>query len=168
MLSRFSRVRLFATPWTIGRQAPLSMGFSRQENWSGLPCPPLGDHLSPGIEPTSLMSPALAGMFFTTSATWEASVEKQARFTKRHVPDCSQHHCSQSPEMPVNRRKEKYTAMYSHHGICRSKEDECYTTSCHTMCELHKDDMKDRNQKQEFCTVWFHQKWAKPVYALAS
>ena len=153
MLSFFICVQLCVTLWAVARQALLSMGFSRQENWSGLPCPPLGDHLSPGIEPTSLMSPALAGMFFTTSATWEASVEKQARFTKRHVPDCSQQHCSQSPEMPVSRRKEKYTAMYSHHGICRSKEDECYTTSCHTMCELHKDDMKDRNQKQEFCTV---------------
>ena len=42
-LSRFSRVRLFATLWTVARQAPLSMGFSRQEYWSGLPCPPLGD-----------------------------------------------------------------------------------------------------------------------------
>ena len=47
-------------------QAPLSMGFSEQEYWSGLPCPPPGDLLNPGIEP------ALAGEFFTTSATWEA------------------------------------------------------------------------------------------------
>ena len=50
----------------------LSMGFSRQESWSGLPCPPPGDLPHPGIEPTSLSSPALAGGFFTTSATWEA------------------------------------------------------------------------------------------------
>ena len=42
-LSRFSHVRLFATLWTVARQASLSMGFSRQEYWSGLPCPPLGD-----------------------------------------------------------------------------------------------------------------------------
>ena len=48
------------------------MGFSRQECWSGLPCPPSGDLPDSGIEPTSLMSPALAGGFFTTSATWEA------------------------------------------------------------------------------------------------
>ena len=54
------------------RQAPLSMGFSRQEYWSGLPCPPPGDLGNPGIEPTSLLFPALAGGFFTTSATWEA------------------------------------------------------------------------------------------------
>ena len=52
-------------------QAPLSMGFSRQEYWSGLPCPPLGDFPDPGIELVSLMSPALAGNFFTTSTTWE-------------------------------------------------------------------------------------------------
>ena len=48
------------------------MGFSRQEYWSGLPCPPPGDLLDSGIEPKSLMSPALAGGFFTTSATREA------------------------------------------------------------------------------------------------
>ena len=48
-----SHVRLFATPWTVAHQAPLSMGFSRQEYWSGLPCPP-GDFPDPGIEPTSL------------------------------------------------------------------------------------------------------------------
>ena len=46
-------VQLFATPWTVARQAPLSMGFSRQEYWSGLPCPPPGDLPDPGIEPRS-------------------------------------------------------------------------------------------------------------------
>ena len=61
-----------ATLWTIAYQAPLSMGFSRQEYWSGLPCPPPGDLPDPGIEPMSLMSPALAGEFFNTSTTWEA------------------------------------------------------------------------------------------------
>ena len=53
-------------------QAPLSMGFSRQEYWSGLHCPSPRDLPKPGIEPASLGSPALAGEFFTTSATWEA------------------------------------------------------------------------------------------------
>ena len=61
-----SRVQLFATPWTAACQAPLSRGFSRQEYWSGLPCPPPGDLPHPGIKPVSLMSPALAGRFFTT------------------------------------------------------------------------------------------------------
>ena len=56
----------------VAHLAPLSMGFSRQEHWSGLPCPPPWDLPDTGIEPTSLMSPALAGGFFTTSATWEA------------------------------------------------------------------------------------------------
>ena len=74
VLSRFSYVRLLVTPWTVAHQAPLSMGFSRQEYWSGLPCLPPGDLSDPGIELVSLMSPALAGRFFTTSATWEALV----------------------------------------------------------------------------------------------
>ena len=65
-------VRFFVTLWTVALQAPLSMGFSRQEYWSGLPCPPPGDLSDPGIEPTSLMFAASAGRFFTVSATWEA------------------------------------------------------------------------------------------------
>ena len=65
-LSRLSRVRLCVTPWTVARQAPLSMGFSRQEYWSGLPCPPPGDFPDPGVEPASLASPGWAGRYFTT------------------------------------------------------------------------------------------------------
>ena len=70
MLSLFSRVQLFVMPWTAIRQAPLSMGFSRQEYWIGLPCSPPGVLLDPGIKPESLMSPALADRFFTPRATW--------------------------------------------------------------------------------------------------
>ena len=55
----------------IARQAPLSMGFPRREYWRGLPFPSPGDLPDPRIEPLSLLSPALAGGFFTTSATWE-------------------------------------------------------------------------------------------------
>ena len=55
----FSHVQVFATPWTVARQAPLSMGFFRQEYWSGLPSPPPGDLPDQGIKPTSLTSPAL-------------------------------------------------------------------------------------------------------------
>ena len=58
----------------VARQATLSMEFSRQEYWSGLPCPSPGDLPNPGTEPTSLKSPALAGEFFTTSVTWEALI----------------------------------------------------------------------------------------------
>ena len=62
----FNRVWLSATPWTVAHQAPLSVGFSRREHWSGLPWPPPGNLPNPGMKPTSLMSPALAGRFFTT------------------------------------------------------------------------------------------------------
>ena len=71
LLSHFSNVRLFVTPWTAAHQAPLSMWFSRQEYWSGLPFPSPGDLPDPGIEPMILTCPALAAEFFTTSTTWE-------------------------------------------------------------------------------------------------
>ena len=60
------RVRLFVTPWTIARQAPLSMEFARQESWSGFPCPTSGDLPNPEAEHTSLAPPALTGKLFTT------------------------------------------------------------------------------------------------------
>ena len=72
--TRFRILRLlivsdcFATPWTVARQAPLSVGFSR----GGLPRRPPGDLPDPGMEPASLTFPALGGGFFTTSANWEA------------------------------------------------------------------------------------------------
>ena len=58
----------FATPWTVARQAPLSVGFPRQEYWSGLPFPPPGDIPEPGIEPESPAASALAGRFSTTES----------------------------------------------------------------------------------------------------
>ena len=54
MLNRFSSVQLLGTLWTVAHQAPLSMGFSRQEYWSGLPCPPTVDLPEPGIKPASI------------------------------------------------------------------------------------------------------------------
>ena len=63
-----SHIQLFVTPWTVACQAPLSMEFSRQEYWSGLPFTSPGDLPNPGIEPASLVSPALAGGFFTSWA----------------------------------------------------------------------------------------------------
>ena len=74
VLSHLSHVQLFVTPWTAAHQPPLSMGFSRQEYWSRLPCPPLGDLPNPGIEFMSLISPALADRFFTIYVTWEAHI----------------------------------------------------------------------------------------------
>ena len=69
---RCSVVSDSATPWTVPCRAPVSMGFSRQEHWSGLPCPSPGDLPNPGILPNALTSPAWAGRFFTVSATREA------------------------------------------------------------------------------------------------
>ena len=69
MLSHFRLLELSVTPWTVAHQAPLSRVESVQEYWSGLPWPSPGDLPDPGIEPASYMSPALAGGFFTTSAT---------------------------------------------------------------------------------------------------
>ena len=71
VLSPFSRIWLFVTLWTVASQASLFMGFPRQEHWSRLPCHPPGDLPNPEIKPATLASPALAGRFFTTSATWE-------------------------------------------------------------------------------------------------
>ena len=66
MLSRFSHVGLGEILWTVVSQSPMSMGFSRQEYWSGLLCPPPGDLPDPETEPASLVSPALAGRLFTS------------------------------------------------------------------------------------------------------
>ena len=68
-------------PVDCSPQAPLSIGFPRQEHWSGLPFPPSGDLSNPGIQPTSLMSPALAGKLFITGATWEADWHSHFYFT---------------------------------------------------------------------------------------
>ena len=66
-----NHVLLFATPFTVACQDPLSIEFSGQEYWSGLPFPTPGDLPKQGIKPASLAAPALAGGFFTSSANWE-------------------------------------------------------------------------------------------------
>ena len=66
MLNHFSHVGLFGTPWIVAYQAPLCIGFSKQEYWSGLPCPPPGDLPNSKTELLSPVSPALAGRFFTS------------------------------------------------------------------------------------------------------
>ena len=82
MLSHLSHVRLFVTPWTIAHQASLSMGFSRQGYWNGLPSPPPGGLLNPEIKPMSLRSPELAGRFFITSTTWEPPFKRRVYLNK--------------------------------------------------------------------------------------
>ena len=96
MLSHFSCVWLFVTLWTIACQAPLSMGFSRQESWKGLPFPSLGDLLDPGIE---CMSPELSDEFFTTEPPGKSHVEvHESRIFRMgqqaRDPEKSQHNSS--------------------------------------------------------------------------
>ena len=82
-------VRLFVTPRTVDHQAPLSMGFSRQEYCSGLPFSPPGDLPNLGIEAVSLTSSAFAGGFFTTGATWKVQevhpISENFRFFIKYV-----------------------------------------------------------------------------------
>ena len=83
VLNRFIHARLFVMPWAIVRQVPLSLGFSSQEYWSGLPRTPPGDLPYPGIKSASLMSPALAGGFPTTNTTWEAPLKTEVTITSQ-------------------------------------------------------------------------------------
>ena len=84
VLSHFSGWQL-CDPMDLARQAPLSMGFSRQEYWSGLPCPPPGDLPSPRMEPESISSLALATSLPTSSATWRSPHGGQTRSQGREV-----------------------------------------------------------------------------------
>ena len=97
-LACWQSAQLFATSWTVARQAPLSMEFPRQEYWSGLPCPPTGDLPNPGIELPSLMSLALAGRFFTSSiickaqeSVWKWKWVTQSCLTLCNPTDCIVH-----------------------------------------------------------------------------
>ena len=72
LLGHFSRVQLIVTPWAVAPQAPLSMGFSRQEYWSGLPCSFLEDHPNPGIKPASPASPTLQEDSLPSEALWKS------------------------------------------------------------------------------------------------
>ena len=84
-MKSLSRVGLFETPWTVGHQAPPSVGFPRQEYVSGVPFPSPGDLLNPWTEPTS---PALAGRFFTTEPPGKSTMEYYAAiFKKEKVTD---------------------------------------------------------------------------------
>ena len=95
MLSYFSHVWLFGTHWTAAHQAALSMWFSRREYWNGLLCPPPGDLPNQGNGSASLTSAALAGRFFTTSATWEAQNSIQFSSVTHSCPTlCNPMNCS--------------------------------------------------------------------------
>ena len=80
LLSCFSHVRIFATLWTIAHQAPLSMGFSRQEYWSGLPFPSPGELPDPGIEPRS---PALQADALTSEPPGKPTLQQENRLNEK-------------------------------------------------------------------------------------
>ena len=102
------------TLWTVVHQATLSMGFSRQEYWSGLPCPLPGDLLYLGIEPVSLTSPALAGRFFTTKVNWEV----QFSSVTQSCPTLCNPMNHSMPGLPVHHQLLEFTqVMTSSHLI---------------------------------------------------
>ena len=108
-----SRVRLFATPWTVARQAPQSMRFPRQEYWSGLPFPP-PDLPDPGIEPVSPASPALAGGFFTTESPGKPKGGLQFSSVAQPCPTlCDPMDC-RTPVLLVNHQMPKFTQTHVH------------------------------------------------------
>ena len=107
MCALLSHVQLFATPWTVAHQAPLSMEFSRQEYWSGLPFPSPGDLSNPGTELASLVPPALTGSFFTTSPLQFSSVA-QSCLTLFDPMDCS------TPGLPVHHQLSEFTQTHVH------------------------------------------------------
>ena len=114
VLSHFSRVQLFVTLWTVAYQAPRSMEFSRQEYWSGLPCPPPGDLFDPGIEPSSFISPTLAGGVFTTSTTWEALELLSVQFSHAVMSDLSDPMDCSTPGFPIHHQLPELAQIHVH------------------------------------------------------
>ena len=119
LLSRFSRVRLCATPWTAAHQAPLSLGISRQEYWSGLPFPTKWDLPDTRLEPTS---PPLAGGCFTIKPPWE-SPKKMLTLLKRKK---------------IAKEVSKKWILATNHCRC-FLENSCYL-SCQPVILTHTDD----------------------------
>ena len=112
MPSHFSCVRLFVTLWIVACQALLSMGFSRQEYWSGLSCLPPGDFPGSGIEPKS-MSSVMAGWFFNTSTTWEAHVNYTPVKKKKTVSQKGNRTCKWGAEREEQRASETQPKLFS-------------------------------------------------------
>ena len=111
MLSCFSRVRIPESLWTIAYQALLSSGFSSQEHWSGLPCPPPGALPDQRIESTPLIPPALADRFFTTSTTWKTPKTHTCThiYTGTHTPTYSYTHIPTHTHRHVNTHTHPHT-----------------------------------------------------------
>ena len=100
MLSHAVMSNSFATLWTLAHQAPLSMGFYRHKYWRGLPYSPPGHLPDPQAKPISLLSPTLAGRFFTTSAIWETQTWSSVQFNHSVMSDSLRLHESQHARSP--------------------------------------------------------------------
>ena len=103
-------VQLFRNPWIVAQQVPLSMGFSRQEDWSGLPFPSPGDLSDPGTE---TLSPALAGGFFTTEPPGQSFIPVQFSSVAQLCPTpCDPMNCS-TPSLLVHHQLPEFTQKVS-------------------------------------------------------
>ena len=109
------RIRVSATPWTAARKARLSMGFSRQEHCSGVPCPPPGNLPDPGIEPTSLMSLALAGGFLPR-------VPPGKQRGTRWLPDLTQRREATSHVLVLPKVRRPFLAWFGSHACRGSRQ----------------------------------------------
>ena len=98
----------FVIPWTVTRQAPLSMGFPRHEYWSGLPFPPPGDLSDPGIEP---VSPALAGGFFNTEPSGKLSMTWTNLFHSNYMAYGEYYTCFISKNWGIQRWRDFFVQM---------------------------------------------------------
>ena len=120
VLSHFSCVQLFATLLTITLQAPLSMGFSQQERWSGLSCPPSGDRPDAEIEPSSLVSPALQVDFLPLSH-WGSPQNKyilvQLSSVTQSCPTLCDPMNRRTPGLPVHHQLSEFTQTHVHQVI---------------------------------------------------
>ena len=108
-------VQLFATSRTVALQSPVSMGFPRQEYWSGLPFPTPGDLPKPGIKPVSLVSPALGGWFFTTKPDWLWPSPLVVQLQK---PDVAARTAFKDVRALIP-RSSQYTVSHSKRDFCR-------------------------------------------------
>ena len=114
VLSCFIHVQLFATLQTVVHWVLLFMVFSRQAYCSGLPCPPLGDLPDPGFKPKSLMSPALADGFITTSTTWEALISYQFGSVAQPCPNLCNPMDHSTPGFPVHHQFPELAQTHVH------------------------------------------------------
>ena len=116
MLSHTVMSNSFATLWTLAYQAPLSMRFSRHEYWRRLPYPPSGPLPDPQAKPISLISPTLAGRFFTTSATWETKTWSSVQFSSitQSCPTLCDSMNHSTPGLPVYHQLPEFTQTHVH------------------------------------------------------